>query len=249
MKIYLITLFSIFSFYVSAQIITNEVPQTNTPKEEPEEKVKKERNKSKSGVEMFFGVSPAYTYRTLEINEGLFAQPIGERENEEGLWTVGYHLGVRTPLSNRIKLEIGAGYYANKEKNDVQSTDSILGYENTYQHISFPLRLVYSFGNEIKFYGGVGIIPKAFLSMSRKETTLDINNKETTQKYRERDNYNLFLLDGVVTIGAQFQLNDNYGIYASLEGRRQFTNNYNNQSPYIRKPYALGFNFGIEIYL
>lgn len=249
MKIYLIIFFSLLSFCGSTQIITHEKPQEQTSESDPKEKVKKEKNREKSGIELFFGISPAYTYRTLSINEGLFAQPLGEREKEESAWTVGYHLGARTKLSNNVKLEIGAGYYANKEKYSFEAVDSVLKYENKYQHISFPLRLVYTFGDEIQFYGGIGIIPKAFLSMSREETTLDVNNKESTQKYRERENYNLFLLDGVVTVGAQIKLGDNYGIYATLEGRRQFTNNYSSQSPYVRKPYALGFNFGIEIYL
>lgn len=248
MKSYLIILFSSLALYGNTQIITNDTNKEEPPQKK-EKKEKKEKDRTKSGVELFFGISPAYTYRTLGINDGLFAKPLGEREEEKGMWTVGYHLGARTKIFEHIKLEIGAGYYTNKEKYDFESADSVFKYVNNYQHISFPIRLAYTFGDQIQFYGGIGIIPKAFLSMSRSETALDINNKEATEKYRERDKYNLFLLDGVVTIGTQIKLSEHYGVYASIEGRRQLMNNYNSQSPYIRKAFALGFNVGIEIYL
>lgn len=250
MKKYVIVFLAVCSFGVNAQIITNSPEnKAETEKVKKDRKVKPEKDKTKTGVEIFFGVSPAYTYRTLTTNEGIFAQPLGQRVDEKPMWSVGYNLGVRTPLAKGFKLEIGAGYESNKEKYDFESSDSVYRYTNNYHSISIPIKIAYTFGDQIKFYGALGVVPKGFITMTKKVTSLDINNKEATEKFRERDKYNLFLVDAAASIGTQIKLSDNYGIYANIEGRRQLNSNYNKQYPYNRKPFALGFNIGIEIYL
>ena len=90
---------------------------------------------------------------------------------------------------------------------------------------------------------------KAFLSLKREVTLLDVNGDENTEEIIVKDKYNFFVIDAMATIGTRIKFNPNYGIFAMIEGRRQLTNNYDEQGPYIRKPYALGFNFGIQIYL
>lgn len=244
MKYFLTIMLSAFSLFLSAQIITNKEQA-----EEKEEIFEAKEIKSKTGTELYFGASPAFTYRTLEINEGIFAQPLAYRENEVGEWTTGINAGVRTQLAKHLKFEIGVGYASNRESYEFREPDSVFSYVNTYRHISFPMRLAYSYGNEIAFYGGIGVIPKAFVSMKNELTTLDINNNDDTVETIETDKFNFFLLDAVATVGTQIKLSDHYGIYAMLEGRRQLTNNFNAQSAYVRKAFALGFNFGIEIYL
>jgi len=245
MKNYLFLAFSIIGFFGNTQIITND---TKKSEKEPvhEEKI---IAKPKTGTEIYFGVSPAYTFRTLEINDGLFGQPIAYRENETAKWTTGFSAGVRNKINDFLKLEIGAGYSSNQEAYDFTESDSVFRYINTYRHISFPLRIAYTYGDDISFYGGIGIIPKAFLSMKREETVLDINKKEETIKTIERDKFNMFLIDAVVTIGTQIKFSRNYGLFAMVEARRQLNNNFNSQSSFVRKPYALGFNIGIEVYL
>ena len=243
MKYFLILLISTTSICASAQIITND----KSSEEKDRVEVKKE-SKPKTGTEVYFGVSPALTNRTLEINEGLFGKPLGYRSEEIAEWTTGYNAGVRSQISKHLKLEIGVGYASNRESFDFRESDSVFSYVNTYRHVSFPMRITYSYGDEISFYGGVGVIPKAFISMKNELTVLDINNNDNTVETIEKDNFNFFLLDAVATIGTQIKLSENYGFYAMLEGRRQLTNNFNSQSPYIRKSFALGFNFGFEVY-
>jgi opacity protein-like surface antigen len=245
MKNLLIIIFTAVGIIGNAQIITNEAHrQEAQPVQNPQKEVK-----SKTGTEIYFGISPAYTYRTLTTNDGLFAQPIGYRADETAEWTTGFNAGIRNKINSFLKFEIGVGYSSNKEAYDYTEGDSVFRYTNTYRHISFPIRLAYTYGDEISFYGGIGVIPKAFLSMKREETSLDINNKEATNETVERDKFNMFLIDAVATIGTQIKFSPNYGVFIMAEARRQLNNNFNSQSPYIRKPYALGFNVGIEIYL
>ncbi|MFA5573428.1 MAG: outer membrane beta-barrel protein [Brumimicrobium sp.] len=256
MKKYLILSLSMIIFSVNAQIITNETETSNKKTKNKEEinhkkekKKKTREQREKSGVELFVGVSPAYTFRVLQQTEGIFGKPLGIREKEEGKWTTGIHAGARSKLSENFKIEFGAGYYTNKETFDFEEKDTVFRYINTYRNLSFPIRIAYTFGGDISFYGGIGIIPKAFLSMKREETTLDINKQEVTDSWREMDKFNRFLLDGVVTIGTQIKLNKHYGIYAMVEGRYQLVDNYVKQAPHGRHPYSLGFHVGIEVYL
>ena len=235
----------LIAFDTSAQIVTDESDSTKekeTPKEVKEPK-------AKNGFELYFSASPSYTYRTLTPNDNIFGQELGQREFEEAAWTTSYAAGIRSKINKNFLFELGVGYSSNRETFDYTETDSVFRYTNTYRHISFPIRFAYTYGDEISFYGGIGVMPKAFLSLKRELTTLDINGDESTEDLIIKDKYNFFVIDALVTIGTRIKLNPHYGIFAMVEGRRQLTNNYDEQGPYIRKPYALGFNLGIQIYL
>ncbi len=250
MKFSILSTLLLLSFAMNAQIVTNDNKEKEQEKEE-EKKTQTETSVNKSGIEIYAGFSPSYTYRTLAENEGIFGDPIGERENEVGEWISSFEAGVRNDLSNNLQLQIGLGFARNRESYSFESTetDSIYRYVNTYRHISFPIRLSYEYGEEIAFFGGIGIMPKAFLSMEKVETVIDINNQESDITTVERDGFNFFVVDAIGTIGTKIQFNQHYGIYATLEARRQLSNNFDSQSPYIRKPYALGFNLGLQLYL
>lgn len=253
MKKYLVFLFFAISALGNTQIISDgakdEKEQTQKKEKPPKKEIKKDTLKSKSGIEIFAGVSPSYTFRTLKINDGLFAKPLDYREDEKAKWTTSFFIGVRSRLNNFLKFEVGAGYYQNGETYDFTSNDSVFRYTNTYRNISFPIKIAYTYGEDISFFAGIGIIPKAFISMKHEETTLDKYKKEQTEKTIIKDKLNMFLIDGVVTIGTQIKLGPSFGVFAMLEARRQLTNSFNNQSPYVRKPYAFGINVGIEVYL
>lgn len=251
---YLLLFLTIFLYFnVSSQIITEE----NTHKEPTEvetnnnkAKNKKDRGpREKTGIEVYAGVTPAYTFRTLKVNEGLFAKPIDYRAEEKGAWTVGYMIGARNPLNDFLKLDIGVGFSVNRETYDFTSNDSIYRYTNSYRHISIPIKLAYTYGDQFKFYAGIGIVPKAFLGLKNELTTFNQFKEEVTETEIIRDKLSLFLIDAVADVGMQMKLGPNVGLYVMLQGTRQLTNNYEKQGPYIRKGYTLGFSCGLEFYL
>jgi hypothetical protein len=235
----------LIAFNSGAQIITDD----SKPEKEEETSEEVKVPKKKSGFELYFGASPSYTFRTLETNDNIFGQELGQREFEEAAWTTSFAAGIRNQINKNFIFELGVGYSSNRETFDFTEADSVYRYINTYRHISFPIRVAYTFGDDISFYGGIGVMPKAFLSLKREVTTLDLNGDESTEDIIVKEKYNFFVIDALATIGTRIKLNPNYGIFAMLEGRRQLTNNYDDQGPYIRKPYALGFNLGFQIYL
>jgi len=239
----------LFSSAAFSQIISN-----SDKSEETEKEVVKETDKEssdKSGVEIYVGFNPNYTYRTLAENDGLFSQPIGERANEIGEWISSYEMGIRNDLGGNFQLQLGVGFAQNRESYSFESNeqDSVFRYVNTYRHISFPIRVNYVYGDAIALYGAIGFMPKAFLSLQNIETTLDINNQENDLTTIDKDGFNFIVLDVMATLGTKIEFNENYGIFAAFEARQQLTNTYSNQSPYIRRPYALGFSMGIQVYL
>lgn len=252
MKFLLITLTFAINTQIFAQIVTNEEKKNDEKVEiEADEKITEQPNIEKSGIEIYAGFSPSFTYRTLSENEGIFGDSLGERENEVGEWISSFELGIRNDLTDNLQLQFGVGFSRNRESYSYESTesDSVYRYVNTYRHISFPIRLSYEYGDEIAFFGGIGLMPKAFLSMKKVETTIDINNQESDFTTVEREGFNFFVIDAIGSLGTKIQFNPHYGIFATLEARRQLTNNFMDQEPYIRKPYALGFNMGIQVYL
>ncbi|MEX1191738.1 MAG: hypothetical protein WED10_08680 [Brumimicrobium sp.] len=240
--LYVIILLSSMS-NVIGQVLTNEPDKKETKNEE------KKEIKPKTGLEIYFGVSPAYTDRTLTKSETLFGKELGEREKEEGDWVTSFAAGIRNQLNENFLMELGVGFSRNKEVYSFSDTDTLHNYENTYQHISFPIRLAYTFGKDVSFYGGIGVMPKAFISLRRDVTTLDVNGQEKEEKIIEKDGFNFFVIDAMATVGTRIKFNPNYGVFAMLEGRKQLTNNYDDQGAYVRKPYALGFHFGFQVYL
>lgn len=245
MRIFLLLPILLISLGATAQIVTDGSEPTKEEETPREIKEPKEKN----GFELYFSASPSYTFRTLKPNDNIFGQELGQREFEEAAWTTSFAAGIRSKINKNLLFELGVGYSSNRETFDYTETDSVFRYTNTYRHVSFPIRLAYTYGDEISFYGGIGVMPKAFLSLKRELTILDINGDESTEDLIIKDKYNFFVIDAMATIGTRIKLNPNYGIFAMVEGRRQLTNNYDEQGPYVRKPYALGFNLGFQIYL
>ncbi len=235
---------SFLSSFASGQIITDNPPEAAT-KDQPEKAYVAPE------LEVYAGFTPAFTYRTLRENEGLFGEPIDYRADEVGDWVTSFEAGIRSAIADHILLELGMGYMRNRERYSFQSEnqDSIFRYSNTYRHLSFPIRLAFQHGDELSFYGGIGLMPKAFISRERKVTTLDINNQENEEVFIEREGFNLFVIDAMASAGTRIAFNENYGIFAIAEGRYQLTNNYDEQSPFIRNPYAIGFRLGVQVYL
>jgi hypothetical protein len=236
----------LFSFSF-AQIITN------TPEKESD-KVKKDPidrplKGDPSDTEIYFGVSPMYTFRTLVTNEGLFAQDLGDRALEFGEWVSSYGFGLRSGLSEHFLLDIGIGVSRNREAFSIDRPDSLYQYSNTYRHIAIPIQIGYTYGKEISFFTSIGLMPKAFLSKRKDIHYRDYAGFEVDEKEIIRDKYQQFLVDAVGRVGFRFQANDNYGFYLMGEGFYQLSNNYVSQGPYIRRAFGVGLSLGFHVYL
>lgn len=201
------------------------------------------------GTEFFIGASPMWTYRTLEVNEGLFAKPIGEKANEEAQVVWSYYMGIRHQIQDHFLVNFGFGLSRNREFYSFETSDSLFEYTNTYRHIAIPAQIGFTIGKELNFFLTAGVSGKAFLSRRT-----DLRTREQGSLVREEEiitnqGFNLMLLDIATATGIRFELDENYGIYFLFEANRQLTNNFDKQAPHIRKAIGVGAHFGLHFYL
>jgi hypothetical protein len=230
-----------------AQIITT-TPNAETPKDKKETTERPEK-KDPSDTEIYFGVSPMYTFRTLVSNEGLFSEELGDRALEFGEWVSSYGIGLRSGLTQHLVLDIGLGVSRNRESFSLDEPDTLYQYTSTYRHIAIPIQIGYTYGKEISFFTSIGLMPKAFLSQRKDIFYRDYAGFEVEEKEIIRDKYQQFLVDAIGRIGLRFQANNNYGFYLMGEGFYQLTNNYISQGPYVRHPFGVGLSVGFQVYL
>ncbi|MCC5924610.1 MAG: hypothetical protein JJT77_12565 [Crocinitomicaceae bacterium] len=201
------------------------------------------------GTEFFIGASPMWTYRTLEVNEGLFAKPLGEKTNEEAQVVWSYFIGVRHEIQKRFLVNFGFGLSRNREFYSFETSDSLYEYTNTYRHISFPAQIGFTIGDELNFFITGGVAGKAFLSRRTDLRTREQGSLVRQEEIVTNQGFNLMLLDLIAATGIRFELDENYGIYFLLEAKRQLTNNFDHQAPHIRKAFGAGLHFGLHFYL
>ena len=103
--------FSFLTVSVHSQIITDTEENTTELK-----KKKEPIDTLKSTItEVYFGSTWMNNFRSLEINSGIFEQPLGERLNEKHLNTWAYHIGFRQYNKKPFFLEAGVSLSKNGE--------------------------------------------------------------------------------------------------------------------------------------
>lgn len=202
----------------------------------------------KSGDELYFGIMPGYSNRTLKENPGLFSKPLGERENEFGGWFYSFHMGYRTNLHKFVALEIGFEFSRNGEFYETPG-DSVYSYKNTYHYIGIPIKIGFQYGDRLKLHVAGGFVPKMFLSQTTIETVEKEFGGTEEIKTKHKDGYNFFNVDAVASVGLRWSAGRNIGIYVLPEARWQLMNTYGKQSAYIHKAVVFGISAGITVLL
>lgn len=224
--------FSVAQISTGGEIIKN----SQTPKETPV--------RDTFDAEFYVAIAPQYTFRTLESSAAPFGKPLGQRNTEYGTWTNSFTAGVRSRLHNNFYLDFGAGYAANKEENSFARNDTSFLTTRTYRHFAVPLKLAYMTQGDLSFYAAVGLMPKAFISTLYTEDHT-YNGVTRDKSIVEKQGFNAFILDVTADVGLRVNMSSSFGVFAHVQARRQLNSNYSDQSAYIRKPYALGFNLGL----
>jgi hypothetical protein len=209
---------------------------------------KKGKQVIKTGSEIYFGITPAYSFRSLKPNPGLFSKPLGARSEEKGKFGLSYNLGFRKTLNKVLFIDLGVAFLRYQEQFST-TKDSTYAYVNTYRYIGIPLKLGVQFGDKFKWQVSAGIIPKMFLNEVQNIDYLDKNNLEQKKKLKFRDDFNFFTVDAVISAGFRWNFSRNVGFYFMPEARWQLSNTFQKQNGYIQKAFAYGFAVGLSILL
>lgn len=202
----------------------------------------------KSGDELYFGITPGYSYRSLEENPSLFGKPLGERGNEFGGWFYSFHLGYRTNLHKFVVLDIGFDFTRNGEFYETPG-DSVYSYKNTYHFIGIPLKIGFQYGDKLKLHVAGGLVPKMFLNQTTIETVETGFGGTEEIKTIYKDGFNFFNVDAVASVGVRWNVGRNIGIYVLPEARWQLLNTHGKQYAYIHKAVVFGISTGLTILL
>jgi hypothetical protein len=231
MRFYICFFFSLSIFQLNAQITFVE-------------KVKKDslfRNQA------YVFLNRTNSFRLLTPNDDFIAGELGEKKFEKALNTYSFGLGLKGYLSRFFLWDAGMMYLQNGEQYEYKSiiSDTSFSYQNYYKYISMPLKLNFTFGNKVRFFGGIGLIPQLFLNYRQYqqwETTL--GNRESN-KINTKDGFNSFTTSIVYNAGISLHSKKSYGIFVSADYRNQIQNGYNKTSYFKHKSYGAGFTVGL----
>lgn len=241
---------NLFGLFILVLISKNSYSQVEITRESTDDEKKEEKLSELDGnTEVFFLANWSNCSRNLLINEGLFAEPLGERENEESLNTWSFGLGFRNQFLKKMYWEGGISYLRNGESYLFEESDTMYNYQTRYAYISMPVKVYYTMGNDFKFYFGGGLIPQLFSSYQQNIKYRTTQNSEVQEEIKTFNGINSFVLSIALNAGMQVKLGNKWSVFLFPEYRYQLNSTYSTTEPYKHYNRAIGLNMGLTLQL
>ena len=197
------------------------------------------------GTEVIAYANWSRTNRVLTVNEGLFADTLGERSNELGLDIWSFGVGFRSQITNHLTWQGGIALTRNGETYDFQGTDTAFSYQTRYTYVTMPIKLFYTYGNRYKVYAGGGVIPQMFYAYRQDQQWTTTKNATDEETIKARNGYNSFVMSFAFNVGFQMYTKKNMSIFVEPEYRYQFINSYEKTDGLRHYGRAFGVNLGL----
>lgn len=222
-----------------------EINQETTKKE------KKEQEKSvvDGSSVVFFTANWSHTNRKLIENDGFFGDSLGMRADEEGIGSWSYNLGVRTRIKNYLEWEGGLSFMTNGEKLKVSNEDTSFNYTTRYSFISMPIKLYYSYGEDIRFFAGAGVVPQMFMRTKQSISYLNEAGESVKEENVYKSGYTSFAFSVVFNLGVEISMGERLGLLILPEYKHQLTSTYVKNDSYKHYGRSLGVSFGLTMKL
>jgi opacity protein-like surface antigen len=195
----------------------------------------------------YFETQRMQMFRTLLSNDNFLPTPLGERANEIPLSTWSHQIGICVGLSRFVYFDGGVSWMQNGEAYTFESldSDSSFNYQTRYRYLALPLQLKMAFGDQFKFYGGIGIVPGLYQDYKQDLEWTNPLGAKYDDVVKINNNMNSFQFSGLGSVGIEAQLDNNYTIRFGALYRRQFNNSYNPYDAYVHKSFGWGLNLGL----
>ena len=195
----------------------------------------------------YFETQRMQMFRTLLSNDNFLPTPLGERANEIPLSTWSHQIGICVGLSRFVYFDGGVSWMQNGEAYTFKSldSDSSFNYQTRYRYLALPLQLKMAFGDQFKFYGGIGIVPGLYQDYKQDLQWTNPLGAKYDDVVKINNNMNSFQFSGLGSVGFEAQLDNNYTIRFGALYRRQFNNSYNPYDAYVHKSFGWGLNLGL----
>lgn len=234
-------------------IIQNSVvsyAQVEITRETTEEELKEEESSELDGkTEVFLMSNWSYSNRNLQINEGLFAEPLGEREKEGALNIWSFGMGFRNQFQDKFYWEGGISYLRNGESYLFEEKDTMYSYQTRYAYIAMPVKVYYTIGEDFKFYFGGGIIPQLFSGYRQNIKYRTNQNSEVKEEIKFYNSMNSMIISFALNAGIQVNLGGKWSVFLFPEYRHQLNSSFSITEPYLHYNRSLGFNTGLTLQL
>lgn len=186
--------------------------------------------------------------RPNSANNGLFGDPLGIREDEGNLNVWSYGVAFRSQMKYNLMWQGGLSWIRNGETFNFEDTesDSTFAYQTFYNYVAMPLKLMYHYGDRVRIYGGVGLVPQMFFSYRQEQQWTTVNNNQSNATVKTKNGYNSFVLSGCVNLGIQLRFNSGSSIFIEPEYRLHLTNSYEKTDSYEHFGRAFGLNVGFS---
>jgi len=195
----------------------------------------------------YFETQRMQMFRSLLSNDNFLPTPLGERANEIPLSTWSHQIGICVGLSRFVYFDGGVSWMQNGEAYTFESldSDSSFNYQTRYRYLALPLQLKMAFGDQFKFYGGIGIVPGLYQDYKQDLQWTNPLGAKYDDVVKINNNMNSFQFSGLGSVGIEAQLDNNYTIRFGALYRRQFNNSYNPYDAYVHKSFGWGLNLGL----
>lgn len=197
------------------------------------------------GTEIIGYANWSRTNRELSVNEGLFADSIGQRGDELGLDIWSFGVGFRSRVSRFLTWQGGIAITRNGETYDFRDTDTAFSYQTRYTYITMPIKLFYTYGNRYKVYAGGGLIPQMFYAYRQDQQWETKKNATGDETIQSKNGYNSFVMSFAFNVGFQMYTQNNMSIFVEPEYRYQFINSYVKTDGLKHYGRAFGVNLGL----
>jgi hypothetical protein len=192
-----------------------------------------------------------WSYRSFEDQT---ISGIHEKLNDETpMYTGGFNIGTVVPLTGRLGLDVGLTYFGHGEayQFDDPDTDSSFSYTNVYMQAGIPLKLRYTYGEDLQVFGFAGITPLNILNIRRK---INFTREDGTTNPEElvsiKQGFTEFNLMASGGLGLNYYFLNYIGVSLSLEYRRHLMNTFS-QDTFKRdhKMYGVGLGLSVQVRL
>ncbi|NOQ70789.1 MAG: outer membrane beta-barrel protein [Crocinitomix sp.] len=171
--------------------------------------------------------------------------------DEVPMITGGTTLGLIMPLSEHFGLDAGITYFGHGEAYDYShpTTDSTFGYTHVYMQIGIPLKLRYTYGEDLQFFGYAGLTPLNILNIRNKFDYSDSLGVRVNGLTLIKDGFTTINFMASAGIGMNYYIN-HYGFTLSAEYRRHLGNTFSEDTfKRVHKMYGIGINLGFQFRL
>lgn len=241
-----------FGSNLQGQISGGELKPDKEPKVKGE-KVKKEKTAfnrdSLSGVVYYIGGMGQWSYRKFE-DQTISSIYVQEAE-EVPFYASGINLGTVMPLTGRLGLEVGLAYFGHAEAYNYSDpdSDSTFHYSNSYLQAGIPLKLRYTYGDDVQFFGYAGLTPLNVLSIRRKTSYTRMDGTTQEEEITAiKQGFTAFNLMATGGIGVNYYFLNRIGLSLSAEYRRHLMNTYSESTlKRDHKMYGVGLNLSLQV--